>query len=91
MTTLGGQISKNVIDAMNTSENLRNEEEERTTKRSHSSRVMTSEEDQEHSRRKHQNLRNNSCINKSQIHEQRNVREEIRSQSSEDEQFFNVQ
>ena len=47
MTTLGGQISKNVIDAMNTSENLRNEEEERTTKRSHSSRVMASEEDQE--------------------------------------------
>ena len=54
MTALGNQISKNVIDAMNTSDNLRIDMEEGTKKRSHSSRAKASEEDEEHSRRKHQ-------------------------------------
>ena len=52
MTALGNQISKNVIDAMNTSDNLRIDMEEGTKKRSHSSRAKASEEDEEHSRRK---------------------------------------
>ena len=39
MTTLGNQISKNVIDAMNTSDNPRIDKEEGTKKQSHSSRA----------------------------------------------------
>ena len=63
MTTSGNQISKNVIDAMNTSDNSRIDKEEGTKKCSHSA----DEEDEEHSRRKHQKLRNYSCRGKSQI------------------------
>ena len=39
MTTLDNQISKNVIDAMNTSDNPRIDKEEGTKKYSHSSRL----------------------------------------------------
>ena len=53
ITTLG-KISKNVIDAMNTSDNPRIDKKKGTKKRSHSSRAKASEEDEEHSRRKHQ-------------------------------------
>ena len=87
MTTLGNQISKNVIDAMNTSDNPRIDKEEGTKKRSHSSRAKASEEDEEHSRRKRQKLRNNSCRDKSQIQEKRKVREVNSSESSEDDQI----
>ena len=86
MTTLGNQISKNVIDAMNTSDNPRIDKEEGTKKRSHSSRAKASEEDEEYSRRKRQKLRNNSCRDKSQIQEKRKVREVNSSESSEDDQ-----
>ena len=86
MTTLRNQISKNVIDAMNTSDNPRIDKEEGTKKRSHSSRAKASEEDEEHSRRKRQKLRNNSCRDKSQIQEKRKVREVNSSESSEDDQ-----
>ena len=87
MTTLGNQISKNVIDAMNTSDNPRIDKEEGTKKRSHSSRAKASEEDEEHSRCKRQKLRNNSCRDKSQIQEKRKVREVNSSESSEDDQI----
>ena len=87
MTTFGNQISKNVIDAMNTSDNPRIDKEEGTKKRSHFSRAKASEEDEEHSRRKRQKLRNNSCRNKSQIQEKRKVREVNSSESSEDDQI----
>ena len=50
MTTLGNQISKNVIDAMNTSDNPRIDKEEGTKKCSHSSRGKASKENEEHSR-----------------------------------------
>ena len=40
MTTTGNQISKNVIDAMNTSDNPRIDKEEGTKKLFHSSRAM---------------------------------------------------
>ena len=86
MTTLDNQISKNVIDAMNTSDNPRIDKEEGTKKRSHSSRAKASEEDEEYSRRKRQKLRNNSCRDKSQIQEKRKVREVNSSESSEDDQ-----
>ena len=86
MTTLGNQISKNVIDAMNTSDNPRIDKEEGTKKRSHSSRAKASEEDEEYSRHKRQKLRNNSCRDKSQIQEKRKVREVNSSESSEDDQ-----
>ena len=75
MITLGNQISKNVIDAMNTSDNPRIDKEEGTKKRSHSSRAKASDEDEEYSRRKCQKLRNNSCRGKSQIQEKRKERE----------------
>ena len=39
MTTLDNQMSKNVIDAMNTSDNPRIDKEEETIKYSHSSRL----------------------------------------------------
>ena len=39
MTTLGNQISKNVTDAMNTSDNPKIDKEEGTKKHSHSSRA----------------------------------------------------
>ena len=55
MTTLRNQISKNVIDAMNTSDNPRIDKEEGTKKRSHSSRAKASQEDEEHGRRKLRN------------------------------------
>ena len=66
MTTLN-QISKNVINAMNTSDNPRIEKEEETKKCSHSSRAKASKEDEEHSRCKRQKLRNNSCRDMSQM------------------------
>ena len=69
MTTLGNQISKNVIDAMNTSDNPRTVKEKGTKKCSHSSRAKTSDEDEEHSRRKRQKLRNNSFRDKFQKQE----------------------
>ena len=75
MATLGNQIFKNIIDAMNTCDNPRIDKEEETKKRSHSSRAKASEEDEEHSRHKNQNLRNNSCRGESQIQEKRKVRE----------------
>ena len=50
MTTLSNQISKNVIDAMNTSDNPRIDKEEGTKKCSHSSRGKASKENEEHSR-----------------------------------------
>ena len=75
MATLGNQIFKNVIDAMTSCDNPRIDEEEETKKGSHSSRAKDSEEDEEHCRRKHQNLRNNSCRSESQIQEKRKVRE----------------
>ena len=87
MTTLGNQISKNVIDAMNTSDNPRVDKDERTKKRSHSSRARASIEDEGHSRHKCQKLRNNSCRDKSQIREKRKVREVSSSESSEDDQI----
>ena len=87
MTTTGNQISKNVIDAMNTSDNPRIDKEEGTKKRSHSSRAKASEDDEEYSRRKRQKLRNNSCRDKSQIQEKRKVREVNSSESSEDDQI----
>ena len=67
MTSLSNQISKNVTDAMNISDNPRIDKEEGTKKHSHSSRAKASEEDEQHSRRKCQKLRNNSCRDKSQI------------------------
>ena len=87
MTTLGNQISKNVINAMNTSDNPRIDKEEGTKKRSHSSRDKASEEDKQHSRRKRQKLRNNSYRDKPPIQEKRKVREISSSESSEDDQF----
>ena len=88
MTTPGSQISKNVIDAMNTSDNPRIDKEEGTKKRSHSSRAKASEEDEEHSRRKRQKLRNNSCRDKSQMQDKRKVREVSSSEPSEDDQIL---
>ena len=87
MTALGNQVSKNVIDAMNTSDNPRIDKEEGTGKGSHSTGAKASEENEEHSRRKRQKLRNNSCRDKSQIQEKRNVREINSSESSEDDQI----
>ena len=87
MTTLGNQISKDVIDAINTSDNPRIEKEEGTRKRSHSSRAKTNEEDEEHSRRRRQKLRNDCCRDTSQIQEKRKVREVSSCESSEDEKF----
>ena len=86
ITTLGNQISKNVIDAMSTPDNPRIDKEEGTKKRSHSSRAKASEEDEKHSRCNHQKLRNKSCGDKSQIQEKRKVREVNSSESSEDDQ-----
>ena len=86
MTTLGNQISKNVIDAMNTSDNPRIRRKE-PKKRSYFSRAKANEEDEEHSRRKHQKLKNSSCGDKSQIQEKRKVRKVSSSESSEDDQF----
>ena len=86
ITTLGSQISKNVINAINTSDNPRIDKEEGTKKRSHSSRAKASEEDEEHSRCNRQKLRNKSCRDKSQIQEKRKVREVNSSESSEDDQ-----
>ena len=48
---------------------------------------MASEEDEEHSRRKNQKLRINSCSDKPEIREKREVREVSCSKSSEDAQF----
>ena len=87
MTTLGNQICKNVIDAINTSVNPRIDKEEGTKKCSHAARAKAGEEDEEHSRRKHQKLRNNSCRDKFQIQEERKVREVSSSESSEDDQI----
>ena len=87
MTTLGNQISKNIIDTMNTSDNPRVDKEEGTKKSSHFSRVKASKEDEEHSRGKCQKLRNNSYRDKSQIREKRMVRKVSSSESSEDDQF----
>ena len=75
MTALGNQISKNVIDTMNTSDNPSIDKEEGTKKRSHSCRAKAIEEDEEHSRRKRQKLRNNCCRDKSQMQVKRKVRE----------------
>ena len=71
MTTLGNQISKNIIDAMNTSDNPRADKEDGTKKCSHFSRIKTSKEDEEQSRCKCQKVGNNSCRNKSQIQEKK--------------------
>ena len=67
MTPLSNQISKNVIDAMNTSDNPRTDKEEGIKKRFHSSRARANEDDEQHSRRKRQKLRNNSYRDMSQI------------------------
>ena len=68
---LGNQTSKNVIDAMNTSNNPRIDKEEETKKRSYSPRGKASKEDEEHSRRKRQKLKNNPCRFKSQIQQKK--------------------
>ena len=44
MTTLGNQISKNLIDTMNNSDNPRIDKEKGTKKRPHSSRAKASKE-----------------------------------------------
>ena len=75
MIALGNHISKNVIDALNTSDNPRIDKEEGTKKRSHSSRAKAAEKDKEHSRSKCQNLRNNSCRDKSQMQEKSKIAE----------------
>ena len=85
MTALGNQISKNVVDTMNTSDNPSIDKEEGTKKRSHSCRAKAIEEDEEHSRRKRQKLRNNCCRDKSQMQVKRKVRE---VSISEDDQMF---
>ena len=85
MTALGNQISKNVIDTMNTSDNPSIDTEEGTKKRSHSCRAKAIEEDEEHSGRKRQKLRNNCCRDKSQMQVKRKVRE---VSISEDDQMF---
>ena len=69
MTVISSQISKNVIDAMSNSDNPRIVKEEGTKECSHSTRAKASDEDEEHSRRKHQKLRNNSFRDKSQKQE----------------------
>ena len=88
MTTRGNQITMNVTDAMNTSDNPRVDKEEGNKKRSYSSRAKASEEDGEHSRRKRQKLRVSSCKDKSQLQEKSKVREISSSESSEDKQIF---
>ena len=55
-------------------------------KGSHCSR-KASEEHEKHSRHKRQKLRNKSFMDKSQMQDQRKVREVSRSESSEDEKF----
>ena len=87
MTTLGNQICKNVIDAMNTADNPRIDKEERTKNRSQFSSAQASKGDEERNRCKRQKLRNNSCRNKSQIQEKRQVKEVNSSESSEDDQI----
>ena len=62
------------------------DKEEGTKKRSHSSRPKAGEEDEEHSWRKRQKLRNNSCRDKSEIQEKIKVREVNSSESSKDDQ-----
>ena len=89
MATLGNQISNNVIDAMNTSDNPRIDKEEGIKTCSHSSRAKASQEDEEESRRECQKRIINSSKNKSQIQEKRNVMEVSSSKSSENEQFSN--
>ena len=86
MTTLGNQISKNIIGAMNTSDNPRVDKDEGTKKPSHSSRATASEEDEGHSRHKCQKLKNNSCRGKSQIREKKKDKRSS-SESSEDDQI----
>ena len=86
ITTLGSQISNNVIDTMNTSDNPRIDKKKGTKKRSYSSRAKASKEDEEHSRCKRKKLRYNSCRDKSQMQEKRKVREVNSSESSEDYQ-----
>ena len=71
MTPLSNQISKNVIDAMNTSDNPRNDKQDGIKKRSYSSRAKASEDDEQHRRHKCQKLGNNSCMHKSQIREKK--------------------
>ena len=63
------------------------DKEERTKKRSQFSSAQASKDDEEHSRRKRQKLRNNSCRNKFQIQEKRKVKEVNSSESSEDDQI----
>ena len=67
MNTLGNQISKIVIDAMKTSNNLKIDKEEGTKKLSHSFVAKASKKDNNHSRRNRQKLRNNFCRDKYQI------------------------
>ena len=70
---------------MNTSDNLIIDKDEETKKRFHSFRAKTSDqdEDEEHSKRKWQKLRNNYFRDKSQLQEYRHIKE-CRSESSED-------
>ena len=77
MTTLGNQITKNVIDAMNTSENPKVDKEEETKKHTYCSRAKDGkdDDDEEHIRRRHQKIRINSCRDKSQLQEKRKIRE----------------
>ena len=57
--TLGNQISKNVFDTMNISDNPKIDKKKGIKRRSHSSRAKASKEDEEDSRRKRQKLRDN--------------------------------
>ena len=97
ISTLGTHISNNIIEAINTSENQRIDKEEVAKKRAHSSRAKANEEEEEHtSRRKRQKLGTVSCRDKSQIQEQRKVRNEVSKRkedllsevSSEDEHSY---
>ena len=65
MTTLSYQISNTVINAINTFNSQGIDKEKGTEKRTHSSRAKASKEDEEPSRRKCQNVRNNYCRDKS--------------------------
>ena len=91
MTSLGTQISTNIIEAINNSENLRIGKEEVARKRPHSSRAKANEEDEVPTeRRKRQKIGSSSSRDKSHIQEQRKVRQakEVRNDdmSSEDDE-----
>ena len=71
MTTFGNQICDKIIDAMETSDNLRIDKTEVTKKRSHSSRAKGGKEDEKNSKCKSQNLIKNYYKDQFQIKEQK--------------------